>query len=213
MAVVLYKRQRDILEFVDDFIKRNNFSPTLMEIGKALGMSSPATVHEHLRSLEKKGVIKRHDGSIRGIEIIYNMIETRPFPKANEVELPLLGYIHAGKPLEPYDDPNATFTVTPNLVPPNKKAYVLQVKGESMIEDGILPGDYVVLIKEQAVNNGDVVVALIMDDKMTGLATLKRYYKESDKIKLMPANAKMEPIYAKEVQIQGKLCALVRKYA
>ena len=120
----------------------------------------------------------------------------------------MLGYIHAGHPLEPYDDPTATFKVTANLVPQNKIAFVLQVKGESMIDDGILPGDYVVLVKEDTVKNGDVVVALLD----SGLATLKKFFKENGKVKLMPANSKMEPIYATDVQVQGKMVALIRKY-
>ena len=209
MAVVLYKRQRDILEYVAKFIRKNGYSPTLTEIGAALGMRSPATVHEHIRALQAKGVIKKHDGRIRSLEVLYDPTE---HIIENQVDLPLLGYIHAGKPLEPYDDLNATFSISPNLVPPNKTAYVLQVKGDSMIEDGILSGDFVVLSKEESVRNGEIVVALIMDPDRQGLATLKKYYKEENQIRLMPANSKMDPIFAKEGQIQGKLCALVRKY-
>lgn len=208
MPVVLYKRQRQILEFVQNFIKKYGYSPTLMEIGKAMGLSSPATVHEHIKILEKKGIIRRNLNEVRGLEIVeaFDMpIDAEP---TWGMDLPLLGYIHAGKPLEPYDDPTATFKVSANLVPKNKIAFVLQVKGTSMIEDGINPGDYVVLVKEDVVNNGDVVVALLDN----GLATLKKFYREDGKIKLMPANSKMEPIYATDVQVQGKLCALIRKY-
>lgn len=208
MPVVLYKRQRQILEFIQNFIKKYGYSPTLQEIGKAMGLSSPATIHEHLKSLEKKGVIRKNANDVRGIEIVEQYANTYISEPAIGVELPLLGYIHAGHPLEPYDDPTATFKVTANLVPQNKIAFVLQVKGESMIEDGILPGDYVVLVKEDAVKNGDVVVALLDN----GLATLKRFFRENGKVKLMPANSKMQPIYATDVQVQGKMVALVRKY-
>lgn len=208
MPVVLYKRQRDLLEFIQKFIKEHGYGPTLMELCKGMNLSSPATVHEHLKALEQKGVIRKNPNEIRGIEVTaaYNMNYITD--RTAGVELPLLGYIHAGKPLEPHEDPTATFRVSANLVPSGKIAFVLQVKGESMIEDGILPGDYAVLIKEEIVKNGDVVVALLE----SGLATLKRYYKEADQIKLMPANSKMEPIYATDVQVQGKLVAVVRRY-
>ncbi|MCL4390306.1 MAG: transcriptional repressor LexA [Patescibacteria group bacterium] len=210
MAVILYKRQREILEFIQLFIKKYGYSPTLLEIGKAMGLSSPATIHEHLKALEKKGVIKRLENEVRGITVMdeYNSDFLSPEP-ALGIEIPLLGYIHAGHPLEPYDDPTATFKVSANLVPQNKISFVLQVKGESMIEDGILPGDYVVLVKENEVKNGDVVVALLEN----GMATLKKFFREDGKVKLMPANAKMQPIFATDVQVQGKMVALIRKYA
>lgn len=209
MPVVLYKRQRQILEFIQGFIKKYGYSPTLIEIGKAMGLSSPATIHEHLKILEKKGIIRRNANEVRGLEIVQEFEASVDAEPTLGLELPLLGYIHAGRPLEPYDDPTATFKVSANLVPKNKIAFVLQVKGTSMIEDGINPGDYVVLVKEDHVNDGDVVVALLDN----GLATLKKFYREGDKVKLMPANSTMQPIYATDVQVQGKLCALIRKYA
>lgn len=209
MPVVLYKRQRQILEFMQSFIKKYGYSPTLMEIGKAMGLSSPATIHEHLKILEKKGIIRRNANEVRGIEILEAFESSIDAEPSLGIELPLLGYIHAGKPLEPYDDPTATFKVSANLVPKNKIAFVLQVKGTSMIEDGIIPGDYVVLVKEDSVKDGDVVVALLDN----GLATLKKFYREANGIKLMPANSAMQPIYATDVQVQGKMVALIRKYA
>lgn len=208
MPVVLYKRQRQILEFIQNFIKKYGYSPTLMEIGKAMGLSSPATIHEHLKILEKKGIIKRNQNEVRGIEINQDFESNIDAQATIGVELPLLGYIHAGKPLEPYDDPTATFKITANLIPQNKIAFVLQVKGQSMIEDGIIPGDYVVLVKDENVKDGDIVVALVD----SGLATLKRIYREDGKVKLMPANSKMEPIYSTDVQVQGKVAALIRRY-
>lgn len=210
MPAVLYKRQRQILDFVHTFIRKYGYSPTLTEIGKALGLSSPATVHEHLKALERKGMIRKIDGQVRGVEIVPQNADIFTSDVNIGMELPLLGYIHAGKPLEPYEDPNATFKVSPNLVPPNKKAYVLKVKGESMIEDGILPGDYVVLVKDESVRDGDVVVALLPN----GLATLKKIYTDNEhgQVVLKPANSTMQPIYSPSVQVQGRLCALVRKY-
>jgi repressor LexA len=209
MAAVLYQRQRAVLEFITKFIKDHGYSPTLEEMCKGLGLTSPATVHEHLKALEVKGVIRRNRNEIRGIEIMssYNTNYIGTDITAG-LELPLLGYIHAGKPLEPYEDPTATFKVSGNLVPNGKVAFVLKVRGDSMIEDGILPDDYAVLVKEEAIKDGDVVVALLHN----GLATLKRIFYENGQVKLMPANAKLEPIYAPEVQVQGKLVAIVRRY-
>ena len=208
MSVVLYKRQRELLDFIQDFIKKHGYSPTLEEMTKAMGLSAPSTVHEHLAVLAAKGVIHRNADSIRGIEIAspYNTVYNTD--RTAGIELPLLGHIQAGKPLEPYEDPTATFRVSANLVPTGKVAFVLQVKGESMIEDGILPNDYAVLVKDEDIKDGDVVVALLEN----GLATLKRIFREEGKIKLMPANAKMQPIYAVDVQVQGKLVAIVRRY-
>ena len=124
------------------------------------------------------------------------------------IELPLMGYIAAGKPLEPHTDPNATFQISASMISGAKSAYVLQVKGESMIEDGILDGDYVVIERVNHARNGEIVVALV-DDNM---ATLKKFYQEGGQIILRPANSQMEPIYPKSLRIQGKVVGLVRKF-
>ena len=124
------------------------------------------------------------------------------------IELPLMGYIAAGQPLEPHVDPNATFQISASMISGSKTAYVLQVKGESMIEDGILDGDYVVIEKVDRATNGEIVVALVDDN----LATLKKFYKEGEQIVLKPANASMQPIYPKSLKIQGRVVGLVRKF-
>jgi len=204
MPITLYKRQRQILDFIRQYIQKNGFSPTLTEIAQALGVSSLATVHEHLATMVKKGIIKRYQGSVRGIEIV----KTEPSSSINEVELPVLGLIAAGQPLEPYTDPNASFAVPPGMLSGKKRAYVLQVKGNSMIEDGILDGDFVVIEQKENANNGEIVVAILEN----GFATLKRFFKEATRIRLEPANAQMAPIFAKEVQIQGKVVGVIRKY-
>jgi len=208
MPAVLYEKQRNVLEFIQKYIKEHGYSPTLMEIGKGLGLSSPATVHEHIQTLVAKGVLRKNPNEIRGLEVTAPYNINYGYDPHVGLELPLLGYIRAGKPLEPYEDPTATFKVSGNLVPAGKVAFVLKVKGESMIDDGILPDDYAVLVKEEHIKDGDVVVALLNN----GLATLKRIFYENDQVKLMPANAKMEPIFATEVQVQGKLVAIVRRY-
>lgn len=204
MAVTLYKRQRQIVDYIAQYIQKHGFSPTLKEIAGAIGVSSLATVHEHLQALQRKKVIRKHEGAVRGIELI-----DRTFLKVTDsVDLPLMGYIAAGSPIEPYSDPNATFKVSPEMITGKKRSYVLQVKGLSMIEDHIADGDYVVVEETQDVNNGDIVVALLDN----GLATLKRFYKEVTRVRLEPANSSMSPIYATNVQIQGRVTGLIRKF-
>lgn len=204
MTLVLYKRQREILDFLNEYIEKHGSAPTLVEIAKKLGVKSLATVHEHLQALERKGLIKKSGGIIRKIELI----DMKIGKIVGGVELPLSGFIAAGSPIEPYTDPNATFAISANMVSPNKKSYVLQVKGESMIEDGILDGDFVVIEEANHANNGDIVVAMVD----SGVVTLKRFYREKDHIKLMPANSAMKPIIAKNVTIQGKCVAVIRRY-
>lgn len=204
MAVTLYRRQRQIVDFVAQYIQLNNYSPTLQEIADAIGVSSLATVHEHLGALEKKSIIRRAEGAVRGIELL-----DRTFLKISEgIDLPMMGYIAAGRPIEPYPDPNATFKVSPQLISGKRRAYVLHVKGDSMIDDGILDGDYVVIEEQEDVRDGDIVVALLEN----GLATLKRFFKEATRVRLEPANSTMSPIYASNVRIQGRCVGLIRKF-
>lgn len=205
MPVTLYKRQRQIVDFIAQYIQKYGYSPTLQEIADALQVSSLATVHEHLQALIKKKVLKKYDGAIRGIELL-----DRTFLRFSDaVDLPILGFIAAGRPIDPFTDPNATFKVSPELISGKSRAYVLQVKGDSMIEDGILDGDFVVIEEKQEVLDGDIVVALLDN----GLATLKRFFKESTRVRLEPANSTMQPIYAANVRIQGKCVGLIRKFA
>jgi len=204
MPVTLYRRQKQILDFISQYIQKNGFSPTLQEIADAIGVSSLATVHEHLTAMAKKGVIKRYEGAVRGLELINKKLGQL----TQGVELPILGFIAAGKPIEPYTDPHASAKVSPSMLSGKKRAFVLQVKGESMIEEGILDGDYVVVEQQETARNGDLVIALLEN----GLATLKRFFKEATRIRLEPANAKMSPIFAKRVRIQGKVVGVVRRY-
>lgn len=205
MAVTLYRRQRQIVDYIAQYIQLNNYSPTLQEIADAIGVSSLATVHEHLCALEKKAVIRRTDGAVRGIELL-----DRTFLKITEgIDLPIMGWVAAGRPIEPYQDPNATFKVSPQLISGKKRAFVLHVKGDSMVDDGILDGDYVVIEEQDDVRDGDIVVALLDN----GLATLKRFYREATRVRLEPANASMSPIYATDVKIQGRCVGLIRKFA
>lgn len=206
MPPTLYPRERQLLDFITQFCQRFGYAPTLKEIGASVGMTSVATVHEHLERLREKGFIKKVDGAIRGIEVVKE--NYRASSTEASVELPVLGYIAAGSPLEPFTDPNYYIAVAPTMIAGGKPNYILQVKGTSMIDDGIMDGDYVVIQHQQDAQNGDIVVALLPN----GCATLKRIYFEKERIKLMPANATMSPIFTTHVKIQGKVVGLIRKY-
>lgn len=204
MPVTLYRKQKQILDFIKQYIDKYGYSPTLGEIAEAIGVSSLATVHEHLQSLAAKGVIKRFEGAVRGIEVLDQKISTT----LQGIELPILGFIAAGQPIMPYTDPDATVKVAPAMISGKKRSYVLQVKGDSMIEEGILDGDYVIIEEQNTAMDGDIVVALLD----SGLATLKRFFKETTRIRLEPANSTMEPIYATDVKIQGKCVGVIRRF-
>lgn len=204
MPVTLYRRQKQILDFLKQYINKYGYSPTLGEIAEAIGVSSLATIHEHLQALVKKGVIKKFEGAVRGIEVLDQKISSA----LTGIELPVLGYIAAGQPIMTYTDPDATIKIAPSMVSGKKRSYVLQVKGDSMIEEGILDGDYVIIEEQQTANDGDIVVALLDN----GLATLKRFFKEPTRIRLEPANSQMAPIYTTDIQIQGKCTGVIRRF-
>lgn len=204
MAITLYRKQKQIVDYIRQYIEKYGYAPTLAEIAEAIGVSSLATVHEHIQTLARKGVLKRFDGAVRGIELLDQKVSDA----LRGVELPILGFIAAGAPIMPYTDPDASIKVAPSMLSGKKRSYVLQVKGDSMIEDGILDGDYVIIEEQNIATDGDIVVALLDN----GLATLKRFFKESDRIRLEPANASMDPIYASDVQIQGKCTGVIRRF-
>lgn len=209
MPGVLYRKEREILEFLAQFQKKNGFSPTLTEIAKATGRKSNATVHSIIRALVEKGYIQKVDGNSRVLKIIdKQIIASMGDGYEVSLELPVMGYIAAGSPLEPHTDPNATLQVSASLLTGKKTAYALQVKGQSMIDDGILDGDYVIIEKTSEAMNGDIVVAMVDNN----LATLKKFYKENGRIVLKPANSTMEPIYPNSLYIQGKVTALIRRF-
>lgn len=205
--VTIYKKQKQILDFISQYIQVNGYSPTLQEIADAMGLSSLATVHEHLQALERKNIIKRYEGAVRGIEVVDNSINA----SLSAVELPLIGYIAAGEPIEAIENDLSTVMVSPDMVSKSKRCFVLQVKGSSMIDEGIMDGDYVVLKQQDTAENGQIVVALIDE----GFATLKKFFKESGgKIRLQPANQEMDPIIvdSNQVKIQGVVTGIVRRY-
>ena len=204
MAPVVYRKQQQILDYIKQHIQSKSSAPTLREIADAIGVSSLATVHEHLTSLEAKHLIRRRPGKNRSIEVVGDL----EVYAADGIDVPLLGFIAAGAPLEPYTDPNAVMSIPSSFVSGKKPTFVLQVRGESMIEEQIRDGDFVVIEQADSANNGDIVVALLDN----GMATLKRFFKEATRVRLEPANAKMNPIFVRNVRIQGKVVGLIRKY-
>lgn len=204
MPITLYRRQKQILDFIGQYIQKFGTSPTLQEIADALGVSSLATVHEHLQTLAKKGVIRRFEGAVRGIEVLDHKIGHL----VDGVELPILGFIAAGSPIQPMTDPNATLKVASAMLSGKKRSFVLQVRGDSMIEEGILDGDFVVIEERREAKDGEIVVALLDN----GLATLKKFFREASRIRLEPANSAMKPIFARNVTVQGAVVGLVRRF-
>jgi repressor LexA len=208
MPGVIYKKEREVLEFLAQFQRQYGYSPTLKEIADATNHRSNSTIHSLIKSLVDKGYIQKVDGNNRVLKIVDQKVTFSLLGSTASIELPLMGYIAAGKPLEPHVDPNATFHVSASMISGKKTAYVLQVKGNSMIEDGILDGDFVVIEKADTAVDGDIVVALV-DNNM---ATLKRFYNENGRAVLKPANSEMSPIYPNSLTIQGKAVGIVRKF-
>lgn len=205
MAPVLYKRQKQVLEYITQYIQQNGVAPTLRQIADAMGLSSIATVHEHLQGLQALGLIDRNKGSKRSIELNTKEVD---FVSEKAITVPIMGYIAAGQPIEAYTDPSATLNLPPDMISGKKRVYVLQVRGESMIEAQISDGDYVVIEETNNARDGQIVVAMLDN----GMATLKRYYKEATRVRLEPANSTMSPIFVKNVTIQGRVVGLIRRY-
>ena len=203
MMPIMYKKQRAVLEYISQYMQQHGYAPTIVEMCDALGVSSPATIHEHLQKLEKIGMLKRDWRKMRGIEVI----NQKAAGWMNGIEVPLYGYIAAGRPIEAIANPTDYIQVPDDMVG-KRRTYVLQVKGESMIEAGILDGDFVVVEEKETAENGEVVVALLNDT----FATLKRFFREADHIRLEPANSTMNPIITKDVKIQGRVIGVIRKY-
>lgn len=213
MTAVLYSRERALLQYIIQFQESNGYSPTLREMAKAMNRRSPATIHNLIRSLVDKGYIQKVDGNNRTLKVLQKdklglIIGNTSRAVGPTISLPLMGFIAAGSPLEPHTDPEATLEIASTMLAGKKTSYALQVKGNSMIEDGILDGDYVVIEKSDVADEGDIVVALVDDN----LATLKRFIKQDGRIVLMPANRDMQPIYPNELKIQGKVIGLIRRF-
>ena len=201
----LTKRQEDTLKFIKEYIVEHGYPPTVREIAKELDVSSPATVQAHLDRLADKGYIKKGSNKNRTIEL---MVENEYIPHNEEVaNVPLLGKITAGNPIEAIQNPNEYFTLPAYLIPKNKEVFTLNVSGESMINAGILDGDIVIVERTNTARNGEIVVAMTTENEVT----LKTFYKEKDHIRLQPENDTMEPIILDNVFILGKAIGLYRK--
>ncbi len=203
MVEVLTKRQKQILDFIQSFIAENGYAPSYQEIGDYFGLSSPATIHQHIKALEKKGYLRSDYNAKRSLEVL----TIRDEQGAEAVSVPLVGLITAGEPIEAIEE-KETIAVPADLVVHKENTFVLKVKGDSMIEDGILSGDYVVVERSHYPQNGDIVVALLNNT----YATLKKFFRERNRIRLQPANGKYKPIYVKDVIVQGIVRGVIRNY-
>ncbi|MDP3685238.1 MAG: transcriptional repressor LexA [bacterium] len=197
----LTKRQAEALRFIREYVATHEYAPSYQEIADGLGRSSKATVFAHVRALQEKGFLRAERKGMRSLELTKGVALL-----GKAVELPLVGRIAAGNPLEAVQE-REHISIPVELLP-NLNCYCLQVKGDSMVDDGIIDGDYVVVERNFYPRNGDVVVALLDNE----YATLKRYYREKDRIRLQPANRKMKPIYVKNPAIQGIVRAVLRRY-
>ncbi|MGD6816059.1 transcriptional repressor LexA [Metabacillus sp. 84] len=199
----LSKRQQDILEFIKQEVKSKGYPPSVREIGLAVGLASSSTVHGHLARLENKGLIRRDPTKPRAIEVLNEELE---IPKSSAVNIPIIGKVTAGVPITAVENIEEYFPLPERLVPPDDHVFMLEVVGDSMIEAGILDGDLVIVRQQQSANNGEIVVAMTEDDE----ATVKRFFREKDYIRLQPENSSMEPIILRNVSILGKVIGVYR---
>ena len=206
------RKEKAILKFIEDQVMEKGYPPSVREIGKAIGLSSTATVHAYLSKLEKQGFIKKEDKKGRTLKVIKGT-DGQPLKRENKnfyaqremVDVPVIGKITAGQPILAVENVTDTFPIPIDFVG-NSESFMLTVRGESMIEAGILDGDYILVKKQSNASNGEIVVALIEDE-----ATVKTFYKEKDHIRLQPENHTMDPIIVPDCKILGKVAGVFRK--
>jgi len=206
--MAITKRQREIYDFISQFVHDKGYSPSFEEIGDGTGLSSLATVHKHISNLEKKGLLKRDYNRSRSIDVLPVRSRARKSPQPPpSTSLPLLGRIAAGRPVETLENPE---TISLDDITRQREVFVLEVRGDSMQDEHIVDGDYVMVERTKTARNGDIVVALVEGSE----TTLKRFYREGDKIRLQPSNAAMPPIIvaAQSLQVQGRVVGVLRKY-
>jgi len=206
--MAITKRQRQVYDFIAEFVQRNQFTPSYQEIGDGLRLSSLATVHKHITNLEKKGLLNRDYNRSRSIDLLPPKGRMKQAMAVNTgMVLPLMGRIAAGQPIEAIERPE---TISLADFVRSKEVFVLEVRGDSMQDEAILNGDYVLVERTKVAHNGDIIVALVEGSD----ATLKRFYREGNKIRLQPSNARMRPImvHAADVDIQGRVIGVLRKY-
>lgn len=198
----LTKRQKEILDFIQAYYSKKKFAPSLEEIKIHFDLRAISTVHEHIENLKSKGYLKKEMNQARGIELINPDLESNRF-----VEIQNLGVITAGQPIEAVEDPEPLLVNREILANPGRY-YALTVRGESMIEEGIHDGDVVIVREQHIANNGDTIVAVVQDN----LATLKKFYREKNRVRLQPANPTLKPRYYRNVEIRGRVVSLIRRF-
>lgn len=198
------KRQEDILAFIKEEVRKKGYPPSVREIGEAVGLASSSTVHGHLARLESKGLIRRDPTKPRAIEILDGLYSTAE--KQGVVHVPLVGKVTAGLPITAIENIEEFFPLPETFGTSDDNLFMLEIMGDSMIEAGILNGDYVVVKQQQSANNGDIVVAMTEEDE----ATVKRFFKEKTYFRLQPENSSMEPIIVNQVSILGKVVGVYR---
>ena len=200
--LLLNPRQRQILKYIKDTLRNKGYPPSVREIGEAVGLSSSSTVHSYLSKLEEMGFIRRDPTKPRAIDVL----DEAPWRQKQITPVPLVGRVTAGQPILAVENIEETYPLPAELIG-NDDVFMLAVQGNSMIEAGILDGDYVVVRNQSTARNGDIIVALVDEEE----ATVKRFFKERDSIRLQPENSSMEPIYSRNVQILGKVIAVFRR--
>ncbi|MHC0037105.1 transcriptional repressor LexA [Pseudoneobacillus sp. C159] len=198
------KRQQDILEFIKEEVRAKGYPPSVREIGEAVGLASSSTVHGHLNRLESKGLIRRDPTKPRAIEILDE--SSSPLPTHNVINVPIIGKVTAGLPITAIENVEEYFPLPASFGSSDDHIFMLEIMGDSMIEAGILDGDYVVVKQQRTANNGEIVVAMTDEDE----ATVKRFFKEKDHFRLQPENSSLEPIILQNVSILGKVIGVYR---
>ena len=206
---MLTGRQQEIWDFLVRYVDRHGYPPTVREIGEQVGLASPSTVHAHLANLERAGLLRRDPTKPRALELVGHRKAVAEEPERTVHQLPLVGQIAAGGPLLA-DENIEDYVAIPEPLARGGEEFLLRVKGDSMTGAGILDGDLVVVRRQQTARNGDIVVALAGDDESADEATVKRFFREDGRVRLQPENDALEPIYARHVQILGKVTAVLR---
>jgi len=202
MYKTLTKRQKEILDYIDNYAEVKGYAPSLEEIKSYFKLKAVSTVHEHIDNLKRKGYLKKEVNQARGIEVIDPTLSENSFAQIQN-----LGTITAGEPIEAIEDPEPML-ISKELLSANGTYYALTVRGDSMINEGILDGDVVIVKQQKTAENGEAIVAVLQDN----LATLKKYYKEKNRVCLQPANDDLKPKYYRNIEIRGKVVSLIRKF-
>jgi repressor LexA len=209
---VLTERQRQILDFLTSYVDAHGYPPTVREIGEAVGLASPSTVHAHLANLERAGLLKRDPTKPRALELTSRRERQQPAPRADDVHrLPLVGEIAAGGPLLAEDNIEDYVAVPETLARGDGEEFLLRVKGESMIQAGILDGDFVVVHRQQDARDGEIVAALVGADETADEATVKRLFRDGGRVRLQPENDSLDPMYPEHVELLGVVTGVFRR--